>query len=304
MKSYYDILGVAKNATDDDIKKAYRRLSSAHHPDKHVNETEAVKAEHEAKFKEAKEAYETLSDPVKRRQYDSPKSSFNQGFGTGATRHPTQSEIDEILAMMRQAHSNFRQTIEIATRVPIKEAFYGAEMPITINGVQDSFKIPRGIPDGVRISIKTKGGVQLGVSIQLVCEPGYHVNPAHGANYQAANINGELTGAIETGDVEVQVDVDALDLILGAWIDVKDITDTSYSVRVPAGFDLRQRLRVKGAGYYNWLVDKNEASRHRADMYVRVKPTFKAAKDLDVNKVDALHAIVHNANKTTDEKSA
>lgn len=300
MKNYYDILGVAKNASEDDIKKAYRRLSSAHHPDKHVNEADAVKAEHEAKFKEAKEAYETLSDPVKRRQYDSPQSGFQQF----TARHPSQSELDEILAMMRRAHSNFRQTIEIATRIPIKDAFTGAEMPITINGVQDTLKIPRGVPDGVRIMLKTTNGVQLSVAIQLVCEPGYHINSAHSANYQAANVNGELTGAIETGDVEAHVEIDVLDLILGAWIDVKDITGTSFSVRVPAGFDVRQRLRVKGAGYYNWLVDKNEAAKQRADMYVRVKPVIKSAKDLDISKVDALHALVHSLKKPPEEKTA
>lgn len=301
MKNFYDILGVAKTATDDEIKKAYRRLAAAHHPDRHTSASDEVKAEHEAKFKEAKEAYETLSDPQRRRDYDNP-AAFRQGFGAGGARHPTQSEIDEILASMRRAHANFRQIIEIATRIPIKDAFQGAEMPITINGVQDTLKIPRGVPDGVRIMLKTAGGVQLSVAIQLACEPGYFITPAHEATYQAANINGELTGAVETGDVEVHVEIDALDLILGAWIDVKDIIGTSYSVRVPAGFDTRQRLRVKGAGYYNWLVDRNEAAKHRADMYVRLRPIFKSPKDLDVKKVDALQALVHSLQPKEEKK--
>ncbi len=66
-RDFYDILGVPKNANDEDIKKAYRRLAAKHHPDRHQGE-EAKKAEE--KFKEAKEAYEMLSDPQKRAAYD------------------------------------------------------------------------------------------------------------------------------------------------------------------------------------------------------------------------------------------
>ncbi|MDO9074765.1 MAG: molecular chaperone DnaJ [Rubrivivax sp.] len=66
-RDFYDVLGLAKNASDDDIKKAYRRLAGKHHPDRHQGD-EAKKAEE--KFKEAKEAYEMLSDPQKRAAYD------------------------------------------------------------------------------------------------------------------------------------------------------------------------------------------------------------------------------------------
>src|SRR5512138_1946973 len=66
-RDYYDILGVAKNASEEDIKKAYRKLAMKHHPDRNQGD-EAKKAEE--KFKEAKEAYEMLSDPQKRAAYD------------------------------------------------------------------------------------------------------------------------------------------------------------------------------------------------------------------------------------------
>ena len=67
-RDYYEILGVPRNASDDEIKKAYRKLSSKYHPDRHQGE--AAKAEAEAKFKEGKQAYEILSDPQKRAAYD------------------------------------------------------------------------------------------------------------------------------------------------------------------------------------------------------------------------------------------
>ena len=66
-RDYYDVLGVPKNATEDDIKKAYRKLAMKHHPDRNQGDT-ATKAEE--RFKEAKEAYEMLSDPHKRAAYD------------------------------------------------------------------------------------------------------------------------------------------------------------------------------------------------------------------------------------------
>src|SRR6476619_922371 len=66
-RDYYEILGVAKNASDDDIKKAYRKLAMKHHPDR--NQGDGAKAAEE-KFKEAKEAYEMLSDAQKRAAYD------------------------------------------------------------------------------------------------------------------------------------------------------------------------------------------------------------------------------------------
>lgn len=69
-RDYYEVLGVAKTATEQEIKSAYRKLAIAYHPDKHLNDTEAQKKEAEEKFKEASEAYSVLSDPDKKARYD------------------------------------------------------------------------------------------------------------------------------------------------------------------------------------------------------------------------------------------
>ena len=78
-RDYYEVLGVNKNATDDELKKAYRKLAKKYHPDANPDN----KKEAEEKFKEVNEAYETLADPQKRRMYDQFGADGPQGFGGG-----------------------------------------------------------------------------------------------------------------------------------------------------------------------------------------------------------------------------
>lgn len=99
-KDYYKILGVGRGASEDEIKKAYRKRALSHHPDRHSNATEDEKQEHEKKFKEIGEAYGVLSDSKKKARYDNghdledldnsnsdnvvdPNNIFQSFFGNG-----------------------------------------------------------------------------------------------------------------------------------------------------------------------------------------------------------------------------
>ena len=78
-RDYYEVLGVSKNVTDDELKKAYRKLAKKYHPDANPDN----RKEAEEKFKEVSEAYEVLSDPQKRKMYDQFGHDGPQGFGGG-----------------------------------------------------------------------------------------------------------------------------------------------------------------------------------------------------------------------------
>ena len=83
-KNYYDILGVKKDASKDDIRRAFKKLSLKYHPDKHINDSEEDKKKAEEKFKEAAEAYSVLSDKDKRARYDQfGHAGVNGGAGGG-----------------------------------------------------------------------------------------------------------------------------------------------------------------------------------------------------------------------------
>lgn len=273
MKDLYSVLGVPKEATEDDIKKAYRKLASKHHPDKGGD------AE---KFKEVQEAYEILSDATKREAYDNPAqhhSEFQQ-----------YDNVNDILKAMRRAHgmhARFEQITEIVTTVPIAEAFKGFEMKIQVGDKMDSVKIPAGVPNMARGQYKTEGGNRVIITVRFVDGP-FKAIPIMEAK-QRITANGAFSGIIETGDVELTIDVDALDIMNGVWMDVRDLLGDSYSIRIPGGHNPGHLLKVKGKGYKNWNTKIDAADPVRADMYVRVRPVFKPIRDLDAAKVLALY---------------
>lgn len=293
---YYSILGVQKDASDADIKKAFRKLSSAHHPDKHTSASEADRKMHEEKFKEANEAYEVLSNPTKRAAYDNPQqhSEFQQF-----------DNVQDILRAMRRAHgmhghANFEEIHELMTSVPIAQAFNGFEMKVHLGDKLDSVKIPAGVPHMARGQYKSEGGKKVIITVRFIDSPFVPIRIDQAK--QRISPNGTFTGIIETGDVELTIDVDALDIMNGVWMDVRDLLGDSYSIRIPSGHNPDHLLKVKGKGYKNWNTKIDGADPVRADMYVRVRPVFKPIRELDSAKVLSLYEQVQAMQTSKDSK--
>ena len=120
-RDYYEVLGVAKNASEEDIKKSYRKLAMKYHPDR--NPDDAVAAE--ASFKEVKEAYEQLSDPVKREAYDrfghqEPGQGPYRGGGTSF-----QDAFDAMFRHARQQQVRRNGDVTMSIEITLEEAFAG-----------------------------------------------------------------------------------------------------------------------------------------------------------------------------------
>lgn len=166
MKDYYEILGVQKNASEADIKKAYRRLAHKYHPDK----TSGDSAENEKKFKEINEAYQVLSDPQKRARYDQfghASVGGNGGFGGGNPFGQSggfefdfggfgfQGGIGSILEdLMGSAFAN----IQAEVAVSLTQAMLGATIPLRTSGGETiELKIPPGTRAGQVFVFRGKG---------------------------------------------------------------------------------------------------------------------------------------------------
>ncbi len=177
-KDYYKILGVEKNASKDDIKKAFRKLAHEHHPDKNQG--------NDAKFKEINEAYTTLSDDQKRQQYDTFGSAgpngfgggqggfngFNggQGFGgfdfSGFARQQAQGggqsfEFDlgdlfgDFFGGGRRPRKGANITVDV--QLSFKESIFGLEKELNINKEKIVVTIPPGIENGQGLRVQGKG---------------------------------------------------------------------------------------------------------------------------------------------------
>lgn len=270
-ENFYDVLGVKKDASQDEVKKAYRKKANKLHPDKDGGD--------EAKFKDLQKAYDTLSDPQKRQQYDNPQPQYHSN--SSAQYQDLNSVLNEL---RRQAQA--QMVPELVANVSIPEAFKGFKMKIQLNGKEDEVQIPPGIPNHARGQFTTVGGAQVFVTIRFI-QSAFVVKSVNEASQQISADGKMFTGDIDTGLVELALEVDALDLILGAWVTVKDILGDSYSVRIPSGHNLNQRLKVKGKGYLDWSLKKSAAG-NRNDMLIKVIPVFKPVSQLDHEKVKTL----------------
>lgn len=221
---YYKTLGVEKNATPDDIKKAYRKLASQHHPDKGGDTI---------RFQEIQAAYETLSDPIKRQEYDNP---MPQGMPGGFHFNANGFDLNDIFAQVfdqHRQHSNFnKQTYRTRVNISLKDAYLGTKSTLKLQGLANmkicTIDVPKGITDGSQIrydNIIDNGS--------LIVE--FVINP-------------DLKFDRKGNDLYSNVSISVLDLIVGTEIEFTTLSGKNLLVNINSKTQPYMQLKIPGEG--------------------------------------------------------
>lgn len=249
-RDYYEVLGVAKGASDDEIKKAFRKLAIKYHPDKNPGDKEA-----EAKFKEANEAYSVLSDKTKRARYDQfghagvggagssdggnpfgaygfNGQSFNFDFGGGG--------LDDILGSIFGFGGGFRgarrgRDYRTSTTIDFKDAIFGITKEITVDGENVKLKIPAGIHDGQSIRLTGRGG------------PAPEQGGERGDLYVEIRVRADKHLTREGDLILSEVYITMVEAALGTEVDV-ETADGKITMKVPAGTQPGTNFKLSGHG--------------------------------------------------------
>jgi curved DNA-binding protein len=273
-RDYYDILGVSRNATEDEIKKAYRKLALKYHPDRNKGNKEA-----EERFKEINEAYAVLSDKEKRQQYDTFGAEgfhqrftqedifrnfnsggvfrdmgfsedifstlFGGGFKRGARRGDFGGGDSGFGQFFRQGPSERKPRtpqggadLVTTLHISLEEAATGSERRLKMGGrgkaEEISVKIPPGIRSGQKLRLAGKG------------QPGPRGGKA-GDLFIQVHVSDHAVFKRDEDDIIVEKEIVFSQAALGTTIQVKTL-DGTRRVKIPPGTQNQTRLRLKGQG--------------------------------------------------------
>ncbi len=292
-KDYYKVLGVDRKASQDEIKKVYRKLAMKYHPDKNPDDKIA-----EEKFKEINEAYQVLSDKDKRARYDQLGSSYSQWqqrgapgdfnwgdwfggapggtprgggrrvryedmgdmFGGGGGMGGMSDFFEAIFGMGggRGAGASpnpraRRQRFEQPVSISLAEAHEGAIRILESEGKRIQVKIPAGSKTGTKVRVKGKA-------------------PGGGDLYLKVTVSKNAQFERKNDDLYTKTEIDVFTALLGGKAQVKTLNG-NLSLTIPAGTQPEQVIRLSGRGMPNLRKPKE-----KGDLYVRVK--VKIPKEL------------------------
>jgi curved DNA-binding protein len=235
---YYSKLGVDRNASADDIKQAYRRLAREHHPDRGGDT---------ARFQELQQAYDTLSDPQRRAEYDRPQPQFGgfQNFGGGF-------DFNDIFGMFNQGFgAQARQRaghVRLTLWINLHDVAVGGVRTVNLGTASGTstvaIDIPVGINDGDHVQYAGIGPGGSDLVVQFRVHP-HSQWERHGLN------------------LIIDQKVPVWDLILGNKIKLVSITNNELEATIPAGTQPGTLLRLRGQG----LRDRNN---NQGDVFVRL----------------------------------
>lgn len=277
-KSLYDTLGVSKDASLEDIKKAYRRLARKYHPD--INK----EPDAEDKFKEINGAYEILSDENKRKQYDMHGDSMfgNQNFHDFARNAEDLGDLNEILRNIFgggfssgnfrsggfsgsgfDGFSNFGEDLDISARIsiPFNIAVNGGEKQISINNQNIKIKIPAGINDEEKLRIKGKGKVSSRTSAVGDVLLSVKVEPSREYKKDGDNL-------YKVTDIPLKI------ALFGGKIEVKTFKK-DVTIKISPNTKNGQKIRLKGYGI------QNRKTKIYGDLYLNINIILPDVDALD-----------------------
>jgi curved DNA-binding protein len=302
-RDYYEVLGVPKMATEDEIKKAYRKLARKHHPDVNPGDKSA-----EERFKELNEAYEVLSDPGKRKKYDQLGQNWKAGsdftpppgwenarveygdfgdmFGGGRGAGDFSDFFESLFGGRRGARAGAGfsmrgQDIEAEISLTLEEAHRGTSRSITLQmteacpdckgtGSKDGKPCPTCKGAGAirrpkSFDVTIPAGVREGSVIRLAGQGEQGRNGAQpGDLFLRVRIEPHrLFSIVGDDNVEVELPVAPWEAALGAAVNVPTL-DGPVEMKIPAGAQGGQRLRLRGQGL-------KRRGGGRGDQYVRLK---------------------------------
>lgn len=249
---YYQTLGVTRNVSPEELKRAYRKLASQHHPDRGGNT---------ARFQEIQAAYDVLSDPQKRQQYDNPQPQhqhFEFNFGPGG--------MDEIFSNFFRGHQH---PFQHARQRPRRNKDIRAEVAI---GLQETLtdakrtlniKSQNGVVQTVDITIPR--GVSAGTTIKYPGLGDYlFENLPRGDLYLTVNIYNNPNFEVSGLDLVTNLTIDCFDAILGVDAQIVGLDGKVFTVRTPKGCQHGTKLKISGEGLYKFQQDV------KGNLYVRI----------------------------------
>lgn len=274
-RDFYDVLGVPRQATAEEIRSAYRKLARQYHPDRNPGDKQA-----EARFKEVQEAYDVLSDQTKRAQFDrfgtaGPDGGFpggargrggprSQTFHWGAGEQIDPNEIfsqifggaggaegfEEVLRGARRGGRRRPEPEEIETEVsiPFLLAARGGSVPLQVDGKQIDVKVPAGVEDQQTLRLQGAGPDGTNLRLKLRIEPHPYFRR-------------------EGKDIILPVPLSLKEATLGASVDVPTLDGTRLTVKIPPGTSSGNRLRLRGKGIAG------------GDQYIEAQVMAPAVKD-------------------------
>ena len=286
-KDYYKILGVDRKASEEDIKRAYRKLALKYHPDRNPGDKQA-----EDNFNEINEAYQVLSDPAKRARYEQLGESYTRwqqrggapgGFNwdewvtypQGGNVRVEVGNLGDLFGglggfseffqqifggVQNFSTANYRRpgspgrerlpTYQSEISINLLEAFQGTTRRIEVGGRRLEVKIPRGARSGTRVRVAEAITTPDGTKSDL---------------FLVVQVVDEPDFERKGNDLYTQTEVDLLKAVLGGEVPVKTLTGNIY-LTIPAGTQPGQTIRLAGQGM---PAIKNPDT--RGDLFVRVK---------------------------------